>query len=150
MVTSPFCRSANHPSCSHPSPAFILGKTEAEVEAELKGVPDADRIRPHKVFEGNRVRLITLMNTWHACLTGTITAADQLHHGGEVDPVHPGTAHRHVRAQDLHAGSHLGHQLVRPVGVSTVPSKLTFFAGAANVMYSAIRRHCIHRRKRNI
>ena len=35
---------------------FIPGKTEAEVEAELKGVPDADRIRPHKVFEGNRVR----------------------------------------------------------------------------------------------
>ena len=36
---------------------YPLGKTEAEVEAELKGVADADRIRPHKVFEGNRVRL---------------------------------------------------------------------------------------------
>ena len=47
------------------------------------------------------------------------STADQLHHGGEADPVHPGTAHRHVRAQDLHAGRHLGHQLVRPVGVST-------------------------------
>ena len=40
------------PAC----PTHIAGKTEAEVEAELKGVPDADRIRPHKVFEGNRVR----------------------------------------------------------------------------------------------
>merc|ERR1719264_2364699 len=34
--------------------ALMKGKTETEVEAELKGVPDADRIRPHKVFEGNR------------------------------------------------------------------------------------------------
>jgi len=34
--------------------ALMKGKTEAEVEAELKGVADADRIRPHKVFEGNR------------------------------------------------------------------------------------------------
>ena len=41
---------------SAPLPTHIAGKTEAEVEAELKGVPDADRIRPHKVFEGNRVR----------------------------------------------------------------------------------------------
>ena len=47
-----------------------------------------------------------------------LTTANQLDHDGEVDPVHPGTAHRHVRAQDLHAGRHLGHQLVRPVGVS--------------------------------
>ena len=39
----------------HSTPLDV-GKTEAEVEAELKGVPDADRIRPHKVFQGNRVR----------------------------------------------------------------------------------------------
>ena len=39
---------------------YPLGKTEAEVEAELKGVADADRIRPHKVFEGNRVRRLAM------------------------------------------------------------------------------------------
>ena len=41
-------------------PMYPLGKTEAEVEAELKGVADADRIRPHKVFEGNRVRRLAI------------------------------------------------------------------------------------------
>ena len=48
--------------------AYPLGKTEAEVEAELKGVADADRIRPHKVFEGNRVRRLAIssMKTEHA------------------------------------------------------------------------------------
>lgn len=43
--------------------------------------------------------------------------SDQLPDGGEGHAVHAGRPHRHVRAQDLHPGRHLGHQLLRPVGV---------------------------------
>ncbi len=34
--------------------ALMKGKTESEVKKELAGVSDAERIRPHKVFRGNR------------------------------------------------------------------------------------------------
>jgi hypothetical protein len=30
--------------------------------------------------------------------------ADQLHYGGQHDPLQPGRSHRHVRTQDLHPG----------------------------------------------
>ena len=35
----------------------------------------------------------------------------------EAHAIHAGHADRHVRAEDFRAGHHLGHQLVRPVGV---------------------------------
>ena len=71
-------------------PAF--GKTAEEVRAE--GVPDHQVA--HRVFEGNRP-------------TNTILAP-------EPDPVDPRPAHRPLRAQGLHPGRDLGHQLVRPMG----------------------------------
>ena len=38
----------------------------------------------------------------------------------EAHTIHAGHADRHVRAEDLRAGRHLGHQLVRPMGVRCI------------------------------
>jgi hypothetical protein len=39
--------------------------------------------------------------------------ADQLHDGGQHDPLQPGRSYRHVRAQDLHPG------ILRAIGGTT-------------------------------
>ena len=57
---------------------YIVGKTETEVEAELKGVPDADRIRPHKVFEGNRVRAQPFTYRFQGVLQGDPSPGEPL------------------------------------------------------------------------
>ncbi len=72
--------------------ALALGKTRAEVEAE--GVPA--RQVPHRTFAGNHPTNTMLARAPHT--------------------VHARPARRGVRAQGVHAGDGLEHQLVRPVG----------------------------------
>ena len=72
--------------------ALAFGKTAEEVRAE--GTPEP--LVPHRVFEGNRPS--------NTLLAERLTPRDAGHAG------------RAVRAQGLHAGRDLGHQLLRPVG----------------------------------
>ena len=75
--------------------ALAFGKTTEQVKAE--GTPAA--LVPHRVFEGNRPSNMIL--------------ADRL------TPAVLGKSRRALRAQRLHAGRHLEHQPVRPVGRRT-------------------------------
>ena len=72
--------------------ALAFGKTAEQVRAE--GTPDW--LVPHRTFEGNRP-------------TNTILAE-------RLTPRDARQAGRPLRAQRLHPGRDLGHQLVRPVG----------------------------------
>lgn len=47
--------------------------------------------------------------------------AFQFYSVSQTDAVHARLPDSHVRDEDLHAGYHLGYQLLRPVGVSSNP-----------------------------
>lgn len=98
--------------------ALAFGKTEEEVAKELGEQASNQALLKSKVFEGNRpTNSILFQKLTPKTLGEAPRAVDGFVCGTEDVVWLFRFAHCHVRAQDLCARVHLGHQLVRCVAV---------------------------------